>query len=118
MERIAAAIRGWLTGFRRQGCVVGLSGGIDSSVTAALCVQAVGRQRVLGLLMPERDSSAETLKLSRLIADTLKIDVIHEDITPILEAVGCYRRRDEAIRMVIPEYDAELQMQDRASQRQ
>lgn len=89
---------------RRRGVVLGLSGGIDSSVAAALCVEALGKQRVFGLLMPERDSAEETLSLGRLIVEHLGIDVVHEDITPILEAVGCYRRRDEAIRTVVPEY--------------
>jgi len=106
VERISASIRKWLTGFRRKGCVIGLSGGIDSSVTAALCVQAVGKQRVLGLLMPEKDSSQDTLMLSRLIASNLGIEVVHEEITPILEALGCYRRRDEAVKKVLPTYDS------------
>ncbi len=90
--------------FRRQGLVVALSGGIDSSVVGALCVCALGKERVFGLLMPEKDSSAETLRLSELIADHLGIERHHEDITPVLEAVGCYRWRDDAIRQVIPEY--------------
>jgi NAD+ synthase len=84
--------------------VVALSGGIDSSVVGALCVRALGKEHVLGLLMPEKDSAAETLELSQLIAQHLEITTVHEDITPILDAVGCYRRRDEAIRTVIPEY--------------
>jgi len=90
--------------FKKRGAVVALSGGIDSSVVGALCVRALGKERVLGLLMPEKDSAEETLELSRLIADHLEISTVHEDITAILEAVGCYRRRDEAIRSVIPEY--------------
>ena len=87
--------------FKKRGAVVALSGGIDSSVVGALCVRALGKERVLGLLMPERDSA---LELSQLIVDHLEIPVVHEDITAILEAVGCYRRRDEAIKSVIPEY--------------
>ena len=90
--------------FKRRGVVLGLSGGIDSSVTAALCVRALGKQRVLGVLMPEKESSGDTLHLSDLIADHLEIETVHEDITAILEASGCYRRRDEAIQTVIPEY--------------
>ena len=84
--------------------VVGLSGGIDSSVVGALCVRAVGEERVLGLLMPEKDSSEDTLRLSSLIAEHLGIQTVLQDISGILEAVGCYRGRDEAIRQVIPEY--------------
>ncbi|MBN1361373.1 MAG: NAD(+) synthase [Sedimentisphaerales bacterium] len=90
--------------FHRRGVVVALSGGIDSSVVAALSVHALGKERVFGLLMPERDSSPETLRLSQLMADSLGIERHHEDITPVLEAVGCYRWRHDAIRRVIPEF--------------
>jgi len=104
-DRIVAAMREQvLRRFRKKGVVVGLSGGIDSSTVAALSVRALGPERVLGLLMPERDSSAETLPLSQQLARHLGIKTVHEDITGILEAVGCYRRRDEAIRLVVPEY--------------
>lgn len=89
---------------RRKGAVVGLSGGIDSSVTAALCTRALGSGRVLGLMMPESDSSEESLYLGRLVADHLGIETVVEDITPILTAAGCYQRRDQAIRQVMPEY--------------
>ena len=90
--------------FKKKGVVVALSGGIDSSVVGALCVRAFGKERVLGLLMPEQDSAQETLELSRLISNHLEISTVCEDITGILEAVGCYRRRDEAIKSVVPEY--------------
>lgn len=103
-EKIASVIRRALQQFKRRGLVVALSGGIDSSLVASLCVRAVGKDKVFGLLMPEKDSSEETPKLSRLIADHLEIPTIYEDITPILEAVGCYKRRDEAIQSVVAEY--------------
>ena len=83
---------------RRKGAVVGISGGIDSSVAAALCVRALGADRVLGLFMPERDSSPDSLILGRLLADHLGVRTELEDVTAVLEAVGCYRRRDEAVR--------------------
>lgn len=89
---------------RRQGAVVGLSGGLDSSVTAALCVRALGRDRVIGLLMPEDECSQDSLRLGRLLAEALGITSIVENIGPVLKALGCYERRDEAIRKVIPEY--------------
>ena len=90
---------------KRQGAVVAMSGGIDSSVTAALSVEALGKDRVIGLLMPEKHSSSETIKLSSSLAEYLGIKTFHENITPILDAVGCYKRQAEAIREVIPEYD-------------
>ena len=91
--------------FKKLGFVVGLSGGIDSSVVAALWVIAVGKERVLGLLMPEKESSPDTLLFSNLIADFLEIQTVHIDITSLLEAVGCYQIRDNAIRNLIPEYN-------------
>ena len=92
------------TRLRRRGVVLGVSGGIDSSVTAALCARALGPARVLGLLMPERESADDTLALSRLLTDALRIQAIVEDVTPLLEGAGAYRRRDEAIATVIPGY--------------
>ena len=89
---------------RRRGAVVGMSGGIDSSVVASLCVRALGRERVLGLLMPERDSSNVALKLGRMLADQLGIPYVVEDIAGTLAALGCYSRQDEAARMVFPEF--------------
>ncbi len=89
---------------KRRGIIIGLSGGIDSSVTTALAVKAFSQARVLALLMPERHSASETLKLSSNVADHFGVESIHEDISGILEAVGFYRRYDEAVRLVIPEY--------------
>jgi NAD+ synthase len=89
---------------KRNGVVVAISGGIDSSVVAALCVKALGTARVLGLMLPEADSSPDSLHFANLLAQSLGIRTYLEDITGILSAAGCYQRRDEAIRKVIPEY--------------
>jgi NAD+ synthase len=103
--RICSRIRElMITQVKRRGVVVGLSGGIDSSVTAALAVRALGRERVFGLEMPERHSAEETLKLSGALAASLGIETVKENISGILESVGFYRRYDEAVRMVVPEY--------------
>jgi NAD+ synthase len=91
---------------KRKGAVVALSGGIDSSVVGALCARALGSDRVLGLLLPEAESSEDSLRLAGVLCDALGIRKAVEDITPILNAARCYQRRDEAIRTVIPEYAA------------
>ncbi len=92
---------------RRKGAVLGLSGGVDSSTVAALCARALGPDRVLGLLMPESESSGDSLRLGNIVAEWLGIQTKVEDISPILRAAGCYRRRDDAIREIIPEYNDE-----------
>jgi NAD+ synthase len=93
-----------LTTLRRKGAVIALSGGIDSAVCAALCARALGRDRVLALLLPERDSSTESVRLGAQVADHLGIPYLIEDITPILEAAACYRRQEEAVRSVFPAF--------------
>ncbi len=105
IDKVANATRDIVfTQLRRRGVVIGLSGGIDSSVVAALCVRALGKDRVFGLFMPELDSADESLELGRLVARVFDIASAVEDIGPILTAAGCYRRRDDAIRSVVPEY--------------
>lgn len=89
---------------RRRGVVVALSGGVDSSVCAALAVRALGPNRVFGLLLPERDSSDASARLGETVARQLGIEYATQDIAPVLETIGCYRWRDEAIRRVVPEY--------------
>jgi NAD+ synthase len=104
-SRICEALRRQLTeDVKRRGLVVGMSGGVDSSVCASLAVRAVGANRVLGLFMPERESESESLHLAREMAAQLGIDSLTEDIAPILEGAGCYARRNEAIRRVVPEF--------------
>jgi NAD+ synthase len=104
-DRIAAAIRDLvLVQFRRKGMVLGVSGGVDSSVVAALCVRALGPERVVALFMPESESASESLQLGQILAGKLGIRWIVENITPILDGAACYRRRDDAIRLAVPEY--------------
>jgi NAD+ synthase len=81
-----------------------MSAGIDSTVTAALAVRALGPERVFALLMPERHSDPSTLVLSRGAAEQFGIAHELNEITPILHAVGFYERYDDAVRRVIPEY--------------
>lgn len=104
-RRIADRMRDLLRmDLRRRGFVIAMSGGIDSSVCAALAVEAVGRDKVFGLLLPELDSSSTSSERGELLAKHLGIEYHIEDIAPILEAIGCYRWRDEAIRRVFPNY--------------
>lgn len=105
VDRIVEILREQVFGtLRRRGVVVGLSGGIDSSVVAALCARAFGKDKVLGLFMPEHHSSGDSLRLGRVVAAQLGIDTILEDIAAPLEAIGAYRRQIEAIQTVVPQY--------------
>ncbi|MBN1955566.1 MAG: NAD(+) synthase [Anaerolineae bacterium] len=90
---------------RRRGGVVGISGGLDSSVVLALAVRALGAGRVLGVLLPERESSPDSERLAGLVARQLGVETVREDVTAPLAAFGCYRRRDAAVRSLFPEYD-------------
>lgn len=106
IERISNWIKtAVLQNLHRRGVVVGISGGIDSSVVAALCVQALGGQKVLGLLLPESESSPDSKQLALDLANSLGIETIIEDISEALKGAGCYERRDEAIRRIVPEFD-------------
>ncbi len=104
-EQIVATLRQQVGELlNRRGLVVGMSGGIDSSVCAALAVRAVGATHVFGLLMPERESDHQSLDLAARWADSLGIAYAVEDITPTLAALGCYARRNAAIRRAMPEF--------------
>ena len=103
--RLAAGLRAAVHHqLRRRGAVVGISGGIDSSVVLALCAKALGPERVLGVLMPEKESSGESRTLPHLLARHFGVETVTEDITPALEGIGCYRRRNEAIARVFPDF--------------
>lgn len=91
--------------FRRNGAVVGISGGIDSSVCMALAAKAFGPDKVLGIMLPEKDSSPDSEIMARELAATFGVKAIKEEITSALSGFGCYERRDEAVSRVFPEYD-------------
>jgi NAD+ synthase len=104
-ERIVARIRELVFNqLKRKGAVIGVSGGIDSTVVAFLCAHALGKERVVALFTPEADSSPDSLRLGRMVAEHLGVQSVVEDISPILKGVRCYERRDDSIRKVVPEY--------------
>src|SRR5208337_911025 len=90
---------------RRHGGVVGISGGIDSAVVLALSVRAFGPQKVVTVMMPDKDSDPISEKLARELATRFGVEPLLENITDALAGFDCYRRRDDAIRRVYPAYD-------------
>lgn len=105
LSRIKETMRAALVDrLHRRGLVTAVSGGIDSSVCAALSAAALGKEKVFGLLLPEQDSSPDSTRRGELLCRHLGIEYAIEDIAPTLEAIGCYRRRDDAIRKLFPDY--------------
>ena len=91
----------------RRGAVVGISGGIDSSVSVALSVRAFGPDKVLGVMLPEKESSSDSADFAGMLANKLGIETVTENITGALKGFQCYERRDEAVKRVFPEYSPE-----------
>lgn len=89
---------------KREGAVVGISGGIDSTVVAALCTRALGPDKVLGVIMPETDSSPDSRNLAENLAKHLGIQHVVENITGPLDGFQCYQRRDEAVKSIFPDF--------------
>jgi NAD+ synthase len=105
VERIGVRMREIVSRtMHRRGVIIALSGGVDSSVCAALAVQALGPNKVFGLMLPEKDSASTSLTRGKQVAEQLGIPYAVEDIQPTLEAIGCYRWRDEAMRAVFSDY--------------
>jgi NAD+ synthase len=104
-DRICSFIRQQASAMKRNGAVIGISGGIDSAVSSALCVQALGKDKVLGVLLPEKESNPVSAKYASAHAKKLGVKTLTVDITPTLEEIGTYQKRDDAIRKIFPEYD-------------
>jgi NAD+ synthase len=94
-----------LSVLKRKGAVVGISGGVDSSLTLALTVKAIGSENVIGIMLPEKDSSSESKTFAQKLAKKFNVQTIEEDITKALEGFNCYKRRDEAVARLFPEYN-------------
>lgn len=108
-EALSAALRQTvLQRLRKRGVVVAVSGGIDSACVAALAARALGPGRVFALLLPERDSSSESLLYGRALCEKLGVAFEVKDIAPVLEAAGCYEARDAAVRDVFPDFRPEM----------
>ncbi|MDP3024402.1 MAG: NAD(+) synthase [candidate division Zixibacteria bacterium] len=106
-ERICEFIKEQVfTHFRREGAVVGISGGIDSALTAALSVRALGKDKVLGVFLPEKESNPISLTYGELLAKKLGIRTEKVDLTQAMESLGCYKKRDEVIKKISPAYDS------------
>lgn len=105
-NRIIANLReNVLHRLNRLGGVIGISGGIDSSVSMVLAAKALGTENVLGIMLPEQDSSEDSARFAQKLADKFGVKAITENITGALQGSGCYQRRDEAVKAVLPEYD-------------
>ena len=108
IDNISARIRELLQkDLKKRGLVVAISGGVDSAVCAALAVKAVGTGKVFGLLLPEHDSSSQSVSLGEQVAQQLGIEYQVQNIAPTLEAIGCYEWRDAAIKTIFADYTSE-----------
>jgi len=90
--------------YRRKGIVVGLSGGIDSACMAAVAVHTVGKERVVGLVLPEKESSPVSAEFASRHAENLGIEYRQIDVSPTVDSVFKYDWRDEFVQKLIPEY--------------
>jgi NAD+ synthase len=105
VNEITEKLRNDAAALGRKGGVIGISGGIDSSVCLALAAKAFGPDRVLGVMIPEKDSNPESEELALKLTDKIGVKTIKEVITPALTGLRCYERRDEAVKQIFPEYD-------------
>jgi NAD+ synthase len=103
-ERIIAFIRDQVQSMHRKGIVIGLSGGVDSALSATLSVKAVGKDKVLALLLPDKESSPQSAEFATKQAKLLGIEAPTVDITPVLEAFGTYEKRDAVAKAIYPEF--------------
>jgi NAD+ synthase len=91
--------------FQKSGAIVGLSGGIDSALTAALCTKSLDSEKVLGLIMPEKESESTSRVHAQKLADKFSIKTETIDITSILESFGVYRYREYIIKNKFPDFN-------------
>jgi len=105
-ERLSAFIKETVRDqFKKNGIIIGVSGGIDSAVIASLSVIALGPDRVFGLILPEKESSPSSRELGIDLCKALKIRYEEVPLTPMLESFGIYSKKEALIRELFPQYD-------------
>ncbi len=95
--------------YRRRGIIVGLSGGIDSAVMAAIAAQALGKEKVVGLILPEAESNPKSSQYAVKHAEALGIEFREIDVSSTVDSIASYQWRDQYIKELIPEYTKECQ---------
>ena len=103
-DKISGFIRDQTLSLHRDGIIIGLSGGVDSALCAALSVKAISKDKVLGLMLPDKESSPQSAELATQQAQRIGIRTQLVDITPVLEAFGTYEKRDAVAKSVFPEF--------------
>lgn len=105
LEKLSKFIVQQLTvAFRRKGIIVGMSGGVDSSCMAAIAVHAIGKAKVMGLVLPEVETNPVSSEYAIKHAKALGIEHREIDITSIVNSVVPYQWRDTFIQGLVPEY--------------
>ncbi len=107
-ENLKVFIRDQVTAFKKKGVVLGVSGGIDSAVALTLCVQEFGKENVYGLLLPEKESAPSSKTLGAEICESLGVSYEEVPISPILEALNIYEKKDQVLKRACPEYDPRI----------
>ena len=107
-EELKLFIRDHVTGFKKKGVVLGVSGGVDSAVALTLCVQEFGKENVFGLLLPEKESAPSSKTLGAEICESLGVSYEEVPISPILEALNIYEKKDQVLKRACPEYNPRI----------
>lgn len=105
---IRGFIKNQIVGFKKKGAVLGVSGGIDSAVALTLCVQELGKENVYGILLPEKESAPSSRTLGAEICESLGVAYEEVPISPILESLNIYEKKEQVIKRTCPEYDARI----------
>ena len=91
--------------FRKRGIVIGISGGIDSAVAAKLCCDAIGKENVLGIILPEKESNPQSQEFATKYCEKLGIKYEIEDVTSILDSSKIYQTREKIVEKYFPDYN-------------